>query len=74
MASQNQEPRDTSTAKQLALAFDLPFVFVGAILVGGVIGFYLDRWLHTKPWLMLVLGALGFFVGVRDVLRRASKS
>jgi F0F1-type ATP synthase assembly protein I len=35
-----------------------------------VLGYFLDRWLHTKPWLMLVFGGLGFFGGVRDILRR----
>jgi F0F1-type ATP synthase assembly protein I len=49
---------------------ELPFVIVGTIVVGGLIGFFLDRWLHTKPFLMLIFGALGFFGGVRDVLRR----
>jgi len=53
---------------------DLPFVLVGAVLVGGILGYFLDRWLHTKPYLMLVLGAVGFSVGVRDVLRRLSKN
>jgi F0F1-type ATP synthase assembly protein I len=53
---------------------ELPFVLVGAIFVGGLFGYFLDRWLHTKPIFMLVLGALGFFAGVRDVLRRVSGS
>ncbi|HXZ14055.1 MAG TPA: AtpZ/AtpI family protein [Candidatus Sulfotelmatobacter sp.] len=61
-------------ARQAALAMDLPFVLVGAVLVGGILGYFLDRWLHTKPYLMLVLGAVGFSVGVRDVLRRLSKN
>jgi ATP synthase protein I len=53
-----------------ALALELPFTLVGAIAVGVAIGYFLDHWLHTKPWLMLVFGALGFFAGVREVLRR----
>ncbi len=57
-------------SQQFASAMELPFVMVGAIIVGGLIGFFLDRWLHTKPFLMLIFGALGFFGGVRDVLRR----
>ncbi len=57
-------------SQQFASAMELPFVMVGAIIVGGLIGFALDRWLHTKPFLMLIFGALGFFGGVRDVLRR----
>jgi F0F1-type ATP synthase assembly protein I len=59
-----------SFSTQMALAMELPFVLVGTILVGGLIGFFLDRWLHTKPILALVLGGLGFFAGVREVLRR----
>jgi F0F1-type ATP synthase assembly protein I len=57
-------------SQQFAAAMELPFVMVGTIVVGGLLGFFLDRWLHTKPFLMLICGALGFFGGVRDVLRR----
>jgi F0F1-type ATP synthase assembly protein I len=51
----------------------LPFLLVGGTLVAGLFGFLLDRWLHTKPILMLVLGAIGFAVSVRDLLRRLDK-
>jgi F0F1-type ATP synthase assembly protein I len=53
---------------------ELPIVLVSAIVVGGVFGYFLDRWLHTKPFLTLTLGALGFYAGVRDVLRRMARS
>ena len=43
-------------------------------LVGGLIGYFLDHWLHTKPYLMIIVGALGFFAAVRDMLRRLQKS
>jgi ATP synthase protein I len=59
---------------QFAVAMELPFVIVGAVLLGGVLGFFLDRWFHTKPYLMMVFGALGFFGGVRDIIRRTSGS
>jgi ATP synthase protein I len=57
-------------ASQSALAMELPFTFVGAIIFGGALGYFLDRWLHTNPWLMLALGAVGFCAGLREVLRR----
>ncbi|MDP9147034.1 MAG: AtpZ/AtpI family protein [Acidobacteriota bacterium] len=57
-------------SNQFAMAMELPFILVGAVLLGGLLGYFLDRWLHTKPALMLVFGALGFFGGVRDILRR----
>jgi ATP synthase protein I len=60
--------------RQFAVAFELPFVMVAAIIVGGLLGFFLDEWLHSKPYLMLAFGFLGFFAGLRDVLRRLSKS
>lgn len=53
-----------------ALALELPFTIFGAIALGAAVGYYLDRWLHTKPWLTLLFGALGFFAGIREVLRR----
>ena len=56
------------------MALELPFVLAGETVVGGVLGYLLDRWLHTKPWLMLVLGAVGFAAGLRDVIRRTSKT
>jgi F0F1-type ATP synthase assembly protein I len=49
---------------------ELPFTFAGAILLAGGVGFLLDRWLHTKPIFTLVLGAIGFIAGVREVIRR----
>jgi F0F1-type ATP synthase assembly protein I len=62
-----------SFSQQFALATELPFILVATILVGGGIGYLLDDRLHTKPWLMLVLGCIGFFGGLREVLRRVSK-
>jgi ATP synthase protein I len=59
---------------QFALATELPFTLVLAVVLGGGLGYFLDRWLHTKPILMLILGGLGFFAGVREVLRRLSAS
>lgn len=59
-----------NATRQAALAIELPFTLVGVVVVAGVLGYYLDRWLHTSPWLMLVLGGFGFYGGVREVLRR----
>ncbi len=63
-----EKAKDVSN--QAAIAMELPFVLVAAVVVGGLFGYFLDRWLHTKPVFLLVLGGLGFYAGVRDVLRR----
>ena len=69
-----REEKAVGFSRQFAMAMELPFVIVGAVVMGGLLGFLLDRWLHTKPYLMLVLGFLGFLGGLRDVLRRVGRS
>ena len=53
-----------------AIAMELPFTLVGAVVFGGLLGYFLDKWLHTTPWLLVVFGGLGFGAGVREVIRR----
>ena len=52
------------------MALDLPFVLVGAVLIGAGLGYLADGWLGTSPVLMLVVGGLGFVSGIFEVLRR----
>jgi ATP synthase protein I len=47
---------------------------VGGPLGGGVLGWLLDRWLGTKPWLMLILLFLGFAAGIFNVFRISSRA
>jgi ATP synthase protein I len=47
---------------------------VGCPLGGGIVGWLLDRWFGTKPWLMLVMLFLGFAVGVWNVIRISNKA
>ena len=63
-----EKAKDVSN--QAAIAMELPFVLVSAVVVGGLLGYFLDHWIHTKPWLMLVFGGFGFYAGIREVLRR----
>ena len=35
-------------------AFKLGTELVAAVIVGTIIGFILDNWFGTKPWLMIV--------------------
>jgi ATP synthase protein I len=49
----------------MRMAVDL----VAAVLVGGLIGWAVDRLLGTAPWLFIVLLLLGFVAGVRMLLK-----
>ena len=79
-APKSSEPKSAEVAKakkyssQAALAMELPFTIVGAVLLGGVLGYFLDHWLHTKVVFTLVLGGLGFAGGLKEVLRRLAQS
>ncbi len=46
--------------------------FIAAILVGTGMGYLLDLWLGTAPWLMLVMLLVGFGAGVLNVTRSVS--
>ena len=56
----------------LGLAFRVAVELVSALAVGLGIGWLLDEWLDTRPWLMLVFIVLGFAAGVLNVYRMAS--
>ncbi len=42
---------------------------IGAPAGGFIIGFVLDKWLGTKPWLMLLMLFAGFAVAIWNVIR-----
>ena len=57
-----------------ALAMELPFTIVGGVLLGGALGYFVDRWLHTRLIFTMILGAVGFVGGLKEVLRRLAQS
>jgi len=40
-----------------------------AILVGGFLGYWLDKWLNTKPLFMILLFFMGFAAGFLNIYR-----
>ncbi len=42
---------------------------LAALFVGMLIGFLLDKWLGTSPWLLLVGIGVGFAAGLRNLAR-----
>ena len=45
-----------------------------SVVIGLAIGYYLDKWLGTSPWLTIVWIGFGFAAGVRSLYRAAVKS
>lgn len=54
------------------MALRVGIEMVGTLAVGVFIGWGLDRWLGTKPWLMIVFFFLGAAAGVLNVYRAVS--
>jgi F0F1-type ATP synthase assembly protein I len=61
---------------QVAFYTGLGFVLPASAVAGYILGWGLDRWLHTAPWLSLAsafLGVAGGLVEILRVLTRAEK-
>ena len=55
----------------LGSAFKLGTELVAAVAVGTIIGFILDNWFDTKPWLIIIFFFLGSIAGMLNVIRAA---
>ena len=62
--------KDTSSSK-LGIAFKISTEMVAAVVVGTIIGFILDNWFGTKPWLILIFFFVGVVAGILNVFRSA---
>ncbi|MBN8911131.1 MAG: AtpZ/AtpI family protein [Rhizobiales bacterium] len=68
--AENEPARDSAIrARGMAYGLRMASELVGAVLVGGLIGYFLDQALGSWPWLFLVFFLLGFAAGVLNVIR-----
>ena len=54
-------------------AFKLGTELVASVGVGTIIGFILDSWFGTKPWLIITFFFLGAAAGMLNVIRAANQ-
>ena len=60
-----------SSSSNLGIAFKMSTEMVAAVVVGTIIGFILDNWFGTKPWLILIFFFVGVVAGILNVIRSA---
>ena len=60
-----------SSSSKLGIAFKMSTEMVAAVVVGTIIGFILDNWFGTKPWLILIFFFVGVTAGILNVVRTA---
>ena len=65
-SNKKNEPRTN-----IGTAFKMSTELVSAVVVGTIIGFILDNWFGTKPWLILIFFFIGVIAGILNVIRSA---
>jgi len=67
-----RDPRDQDPLQQWYKLAGVGMEFFVALLVPGALGYWLDAVLHTRPWLMIAGGLLGFGVGLWLLIKAAN--
>ena len=70
--NKNQSNNDNEKSS-FGKAFQLSTELVSAVLVATIIGFILDNWFDTKPWLIIIFFFIGVAAGIMNVIRSAKK-
>ena len=65
--------KENPQTSNIGQAFKLSTELVAAVLVGTIIGFILDNWFDTKPWLIIIFFFVGVVAGILNVIRSAKK-
>ena len=63
----------SSSAGPMTAALRISMEMVAALVVGGAIGWFLDRFFGTEPWLLLAFLVLGFAAGTMNAVRESQR-
>ena len=66
-----QENNKSSNAASLGKALKISTELVAAVVVGTTLGFILDNWLDTRPWLTISFFIMGVVAGILNVIKSA---
>ena len=69
----NSESDEEKRGSFIGFAFKLGTELVASVAVGTIIGFILDTWFDTKPWLIILFFFLGSVAGILNVIKAAKK-
>ena len=69
--NKNRNSQKNEKTTSFGEAFKMSTELVAAVAVGTIIGFFLDNWFGTKPWLILIFFFVGVFAGISNVIRSA---
>ena len=72
--SQDDDETDPGIESAMSFGMRAGAQFVSAVILGGGLGWAIDRWLGTRPFGMLVLMVLSFIAAMANVWRSMSKA
>ena len=61
-------------SREMNLAFRVAIELAAAMFVGSLIGWFLDKWLGTTPWLLMLFLILGMASGTLTAFRAATSA
>ena len=68
-----QESNRSSNAASFGKALKISTELVAAVVVGTTLGFILDNWFDTRPWLTITFFFMGVAAGILNAIRSAKR-
>jgi ATP synthase protein I len=72
-AKSRESSKSEESSSSMGAAFKMSTELVSTVVVGTIIGFILDNWFGTKPWLILIFFFVGVIAGIMNVVKSAKK-
>ena len=69
----SKQGKPSGAMEIFGMAGTIGLQLVSATFIGLAMGYFLDKWLGTSPWLLVVFLLLGIVAGFRDVYREAKR-
>ena len=69
----DQIKNKSSNVASLGKALKIGTELVAAVVVGSTLGFILDGWFGTKPWLIISFFFMGVIAGILNVIKSAKR-
>ena len=66
-------PDDEGRSSAFGIAMRITTDLISGVIIGGIMGWSLDKMFGTEPWLLIIFFVFGVFAGISNVIRTANK-
>ena len=73
MPDKNNNSDNKSQFKKMLAMSSIGLVLPTSIAIGLFIGYYLDKWLHTHPWMLIIFLLFGVISGFVSLFRELNR-